>query len=166
MKIVKLADVAIEWLEQWAIVIAASAILLIAIVVGYGTISRYVFHSPVSWTNEISQYMAALATALALAYTQRVKGHIAVGLVESLLSPKARGILTLVLYPIYLALVVFLTMSAVRLARLCIIEWRFSSTMLETPLIIPQSFIVIGFSLLCLQVMADLGKAIRTVIYD
>jgi len=129
------------------------------VLVVYETLARYLFRAPVDWAIEIPTFMLTWVTAFALAYTQKVRGHIAVGIVEERLSPKRRGKLSAVLFPVYFTVVVFLTWAAFRLAWVSLTEWRLSQVM-RIPLVIPHSFIFIGFVLLCLQLTVDLVQAI------
>ena len=133
-----------------------------AVLTCYETIARYAFRAPVIWAIEVPEFLLTIGTAMALAYTQEVRGHISIGLIESRLPLRPRNILTIVLYPLYLGIVIFLTWSVFRLTITSIVEGR-ASTTLEIPLVIPLSFIVIGIGILCLQVIVDIAKAIDTI---
>ena len=139
--------------------IAVSALFVMVMLTVFETLARYLFNAPVIWAIEIPEYTLTFATAGALAYTQKVRGHIAVGLVEARLRPSRRGKLSAVLYPVYLAVVLFITWAAFRLMWKSLIEWRLSDTM-EVPLFIPYLMIFIGFAVLSLAVMVDLARAI------
>lgn len=164
MRALRLVTRVIDRLDWAGVAIAGVALLLMAVLTGYETLARYLFRAPVSWAIEIPQYLLTLGTALALAYTQQVRGHISVGFIESRLPPVGKNILTVALYPIYFALVIFLTWAALRMARISLVESRYSTT-LHLPLAIPQLFIVIGAIMLCLQVLVDMGRAIGALIH-
>jgi TRAP-type C4-dicarboxylate transport system permease small subunit len=126
------------------------------------TMSRYVFRAPFSWAIELPSYAMTFCTALALAFTQQVRGHIAVEVLEEYLPAHAKAKLGLFLYPTYLAVVLFVTAASFRLMRTSFTEWRLTEV-LELPLFIPHSFIFFGFVGLCLQLFLDLGQTISEV---
>jgi len=124
-----------------------------------GAVSRYLFRAPLSWAMELPSYSLTLCSALALAYTQKVRGHIAVDFIEEQLSRKARAWLHVLLYPVYLAVVLFVTAAALRLRIVALIEGRVSDV-LRFPLFILHLFIFVGFLLYCLQLILDFQHAI------
>jgi TRAP-type C4-dicarboxylate transport system permease small subunit len=139
--------------------IAAASLFLMVIMTVLGAVSRYLFGAPLSWAMELPSYSLALCTALALAYTQKVRGHIAVDFMEGHLSGRGRAWLHVLLYPVYFAVVLFVTAAAFRLMRAALIEGRFSDV-LRFPLFVLHVFIFVGFLLYCLQLILDFRLAI------
>lgn len=164
MKVLRQVVRVVHRLDWLGVGLAGSAILVMAVLTGYETLARYVFRAPVAWAIEIPEYLLTLGTALALAYTQQVRGHISVGFIESRLTPAGRSILTVALYPVYFAVVVFMCLAALRMVRLSLAEGRFSTT-LHLPLVVPQLFIIIGAIVLGLQVAVDTGQAIGALLH-
>ena len=152
----------IDRTENIFIWLAATIIFLMIVFIVIETLSRYLFRAPITEAIELAEYTLAFATALALAFTQKVRGHVAVGFLETKLSPRARGKVSAVFLPVYLAVVVFITWAAFRLMYLSITEWRLSWTM-KVPMFIPESIIFIGFVLLGLQVTVDMFRAFSAV---
>jgi len=133
---------------------------LMVIFIVIETLSRYLARAPIVEAIELSEYALTWCTALALAFTQKIRGHIAVGFLEMRLSPRARGRVSAVLYPIYLAVVVFITWAIFRLMRVHLVE-GVSSDVMHMPFFVPDLFLFIGFTLLCLQLIVDASKAIN-----
>lgn len=69
-------------------VVLATMMFLTAADVG----GRYLFNSPLKGAYEITQSMMVLLVFCALAYTASIKGHVAVDLVASRLSPRLRAV--------------------------------------------------------------------------
>lgn len=149
-------------LEQAGLIIAAVAMFIIVILTVCETLARYLFRSPVSWAIEMPSYTMTLCTAFALAYTQKVRGHIAVGLIDEHLSPINRGRLSVCLYPIYITVVLFITSATFRLMWISFVEWRLSDV-LKLPLFLPQLVIFAGFVLFSLQLIMEFTEAISAV---
>lgn len=149
----------VERLTSLGVGMAAAALFLMVIMTVLGAVSRYLFRAPISWAMELPSYSLTLCTALALAYTQRVRGHIAVDFIEEHMSRKARAWLHVLLYPVYLAVVLFVTAAAFRLMRVALIEGRFSDV-LRFPLFILHLFIFVGFLLYSLQLILDFRLAV------
>ncbi|MFO7706967.1 MAG: TRAP transporter small permease [Desulfobacterales bacterium] len=56
-------------------------------------VGRSFFNKPIPGTFELSEYMLAVIVLLGAAYTQQVKGHVAVGFFTERCSPRARAAL-------------------------------------------------------------------------
>lgn len=153
---------ALHSVNWWCSLFGGGALFLMAILACYQVFLRYVFKAPVSWAIEVPEYLMLVGAAMALAFTQEVRGHIAVGFIESRLSARQREILTLALYPIFLGVVIFLSWSVFRLTISSVIEGR-ATRELQLPLVIPMSFLFIGAAMFSLQVIVDVIKLVSTI---
>jgi TRAP-type C4-dicarboxylate transport system permease small subunit len=149
-------------LNSIGVTLAAIGMFAMVVMIVCETLSRYLFRAPFSWAIELPSYAMTFSTALALAFTQEVRGHIAVEVVEEFFSDRAKAKLGLFLYPTYLAVVLFITAASFRLMKTSFTEWRLTEVM-RFPLFIPHSFIFCGFVVLCLQLLLDLGQTISKV---
>ncbi len=152
----------IDRAEHVSIMLTGSVMFLMMSLTVYETLARYAFRAPVEWAIEVPGYTLTLCTAFALAFTQKVRGHIAVGFLEARLSTKSKGRLGTFLLPIYLGIILFITCGVFRLLQLSLSEWLFSNVM-HVPLFIPNVIMFIGFILLDLQVIVDLAHAVSAV---
>lgn len=162
MRISKPMQGIIDRLNWFGIGAAAAGLLVMAGLVVYETLVRYLFKSPVSWAIELPEYTLTWCSAFALSYTQRVKGHIHLDFIESQISSKGRNILNLFIYPIYFGVVAFVSWGLFQLAWHSLVEWQ-TSIVIKFPLFIPQFILVIGFVSLCFQVIMDLVQTIDGV---
>jgi TRAP-type C4-dicarboxylate transport system permease small subunit len=123
--------------------LAAVALAGIAVIILAGTLGRLV-GIVVPSANELSGYLMAAATFLALAPTLRAGGHIRVSLVIGSLPDGARRAAEILCLSIGAALVAYFAWWAVDLA---VTSWDFgdvSPGLLPVPLWIPQAFMAFG----------------------
>lgn len=117
---------------------------------------RYVLHSPILGTVEVSEQILVFVVYLGIAYTQQIDGHIRIEVVTELLSPRVRHILRI--FALLVALGVF-----------ALITWRSGMTFWEAWLIkevrwgalpLPtwpvKGIVPVGSFILCLQFITDI----------
>ncbi len=160
MKILKAVANGIDRSERFCAILAGAGLFTMTILTVYETLARYAFRAPPEWAIEVPGFAAIWATALALAFTQKVRGHIAVGAFISRLSNKNRGKFSILLMTFYFGTVMFVTWAVFRVLQIYILEWRLSIVM-KAPMFIPALVIFIGFILLDLQVILDLVQAVK-----
>lgn len=136
-----------------AAAIAGLAVLVTAFIICYEIIARSVFHSPTVWVMEISTYLLILAGFFGMAYTMRTNGHICVDFLYSRFSKNVRrglDILTslLSLFAIYVCMT-----ESTNYMLMSLNMGVVSPSLLRVPLWIPQTFMVIGFVLLFLEII-------------
>lgn len=70
---------------------AVSCLLLVALLISVmlQVISRYVFHSPLSWTDEVSRFLLVWLTFIAAAYVMSERLHVTVDLLMARLNIRA-----------------------------------------------------------------------------
>jgi TRAP-type C4-dicarboxylate transport system permease small subunit len=149
-----------EFIVKVAVVIAQ--VSLASLLIFVETLARYLFDRPIAWMIEVPCFLQSIATAMALAYTQKVRGHIAVGIVESQLKdPKKLAAFSALLLPIYIVIVAFITGGVFEMFKTTVLEHR-TSIGLQLPLIIPHAFMLVGFVMYLLQLIIDLYEEIFT----
>lgn len=149
-------DRILGYITFFAAAIAGLAILLTAFMICYEIIARSIFHSPTVWVMEISTYLLVLAGFFGMAYTMRKNGHICVDFLFSRF-PKAlqRGLDVLTSILALFVMYVCMTESTnyMLMSRAMGVV---SPSLLRVPMWIPQTFMVIGFVLLFLEMVNHL----------
>lgn len=117
---------------------------------------RFVLRQSTIWQTEAVIYMMIAVTTVGLAYVQRLRGHVNVDLIPSLLPGPARRILAYLVLMMTIVLMMTLTFYAFEgwheaYRR----NWR-SSTVWGPRLWIPLLALPVGFGLYTLQLIADL----------
>jgi len=106
-------DKAVTWLGKGA----SSLVPLLALVVFFGTIARYVFNAPPIWTYDTALFLFGYVAALGGAYAQKRRHHINVDIFYTRVSPKVKIIFDLISYSLgifFLIIVVYLCITKFR----------------------------------------------------
>jgi TRAP-type C4-dicarboxylate transport system permease small subunit len=132
--------------------IAAYTIMLMSLLILYDVIMRYGFNKATYYATEMSGYMVVAVVFLGCALTFREERHVSVGIIRMRLPPRLQ--LWLELITLVLSLVVFavVTWQGSSMVLKSIIRKSASSSILGTPLFIPQIVIPVGAALLTLEI--------------
>lgn len=142
-------------------VVASFMILASVIITCQMIFIRAVLGKSTIWQTEAVIYLMIGATLIGLAYVQKLKGHVGVDLVPSLLGVHARRILaicTLVVTGIMIIVMLYYAYDMWHFAWKR--GWK-SETVWAVPLWIPYLSVPLGFGLFLLQLAADLWMVIR-----
>lgn len=145
----------------WAFIALGAAITVImALSITYSVVLRYVLNTPQVWTDELSGYLLVALVMFGLGETVRRGDHINVDLFTSRLGPRGQ-----VLARVW-GLVAMIAVASVLLVR----SWDMvafshmvgllSDGYLSIPIWIPQSSLLIGFSLM---ILASVNQMLRIV---
>lgn len=122
-------------------------------------LTRYLLQSPLSLAEELGGYMLVAITFMGLAYTWKEKGHVRVELLISRFPEKARQRIRFIT-------LIAATIFTIPLIKACydllldsILFSSRSGGWLRTPLVYPQTILIIGSVLLFLQLLAEIIKA-------
>lgn len=98
-------DTVVMWFGKGASVMVP----ILAFVVFFGTIARYVFDAPPIWTFDTALFLFGYIAALGGAYAQQKRAHINVDIFYLRVSPKVKAIFDLISYSlgVFFLLVVF-----------------------------------------------------------
>lgn len=139
---------ALSRLLFWA---AAVAIVAMTVSVTYEVISRYAVGRPTIWVTEVSSYLLVGVAFLGAAWTLREDGHIRMELLGEAGGPRGRRLSDLAMFVVAGAVAAALFWSGWKMTLSSHeFGWR-SSSLLATPLWIPQALIPLGAASLFLQ---------------
>jgi len=135
--------------------------LAMMILISWDVIARYVFDSPLLFSDEVSGYLLVYICFFGAAGTMKQKRHINVDIFVNRMKTQNRKRLELVTSFIALGfLLVFLWHSYVMVYRSYVRGVRMPSVLL-TPIWIPQSLLLIGTFFLVLQFIVEIKKSIK-----
>ncbi|TET90768.1 MAG: TRAP transporter small permease [Desulfobacteraceae bacterium] len=123
-------------------------------------LTRYILQSPLSIAEEYGGYILVAITFLGLGYTWKERGHVRVEWVINVLSPKARSWLRLITLIMATAFALIMIKASYDLVSYSYLFGTRSGSWLRTPLIWPQTVLIIGAVLLFIQLIAELIRAV------
>lgn len=142
-------------------VIASFMILAAVLITCQMIFIRAVLGKSTIWQTEAVIYLMIAATLLGLAYVQKLKGHVGVDLVPTLLGPKGRRLLSIFTLVLTGAMIVLMFYYAYDMWHFAWKRGWKSETIWAVPLWIPYLSVPLGFGLFLLQLAADLWMVIR-----
>lgn len=149
----KLTDIASGYLP-------AITVFVLMVMVLVEVITRYVMRSPLSIADELGGYMLVGITFVGLGYTWKERGHVSVELVTNLLSPQLRQKLRFITLLIATIFCYPLIAGSYELLQDSLLFGSRSGSWMRTPLLYPQSLLLVGSILLLLQLLAEIIKAL------
>ena len=139
-----------------------SVIILLAvlvIVVFAQVLGRYVFHSSIFWSEELSRYVTVWATMLCSSVCLRRGAHMGIRFVHDLLPELLRKYTSLMVYS---AIMIFLMIVFANGIKLVDKTWAQLSPTLLMPMGIAYLSVPVGAALMMVQNLALLEKIWRT----
>jgi TRAP-type mannitol/chloroaromatic compound transport system permease small subunit len=99
----------IDKIVMWTGKAASYMMPILAFIVVYEVIARYIFDAPTIWAYDLSLFLFGYIAALGGAYAQQKKAHINVDILYLTVSPKVRNIFNLISYSlgIFFLMVIF-----------------------------------------------------------
>lgn len=120
-------------------------------------VSRAIFNKPIPGSLELSQYMLSVLVLLGAAYTQQVKGHVAVQFLTSRLSLRGQRLCQVVTSGFALFIITIMAWQGLVIG----LEEKAVSDMLRIPQAPFRVFVAVGGALLWLELLVDLVAALR-----
>ena len=147
--------------SKLAAAVGAGVVVLMMLVVSYSVVNRYILNTPITWTDELSGYLVVALVMLGAADALRRGDHISVDLITARLAKRGNQ-----LVEIWSCIVVLVFSSALLISSKKTIEYSVnfeivSEGYLEVPMWIPQSFLILGGSLVFLVALAKLTRAVN-----
>ncbi|MEN8197383.1 MAG: TRAP transporter small permease [Pseudomonadota bacterium] len=143
----------------WAFVFLGSAITIVmALSITYSVILRYVLNTPQVWTDELMGYLMVALVMFGLGETVRQGDHINVDLVTSRLGPRGQGLARIWGLAAMIVLAAVLLVRSWDMVAFSHMVGLLSDGYLAMPIWIPQSSLLIGFSLM---ILASVNQLLR-----
>jgi len=135
------------------VIVSSVALVIAALVLTYGVVTRYFLHFNTDWQDEMSVFLIVGSIFMSSAAVQARRGHVAIEAVAALLSDNAnRWRLFFVDIATFVFCAYFSWKSALLLEE-AIVENFHSSSTWQPPLWIPYSLMTAGMTLLSIQVL-------------
>jgi C4-dicarboxylate transporter DctQ subunit len=143
-------DRVLERISNFFAVLSGVLILLMSFTASYGVIRRYFFKSPEPYSYELSTIFLLWTFVLALAYLEKLDGHLRVDFFVVLLPKKLRLFLLNVIGPLFgLIFCAVLTWEGWRAAVYSLEIGETSMSVWAVPLFPVKIVIPLGYGLLC-----------------
>ena len=149
----KIVDVLSGELPAWTIFVLMVMVLC-------EVVARYMLNAPLSIADEYGGYMLVMITFVGLGYTWKERGHVSVEFVTNNLPPRIKiwvRLVTLILATVFCWP---LLASSYDLIQSSLLFNSKSESWLRTPLVYPQSMLLVGSVLLFLQLVVEIIKEI------
>jgi TRAP-type C4-dicarboxylate transport system permease small subunit len=154
----------INLLEKWCTFAASGAFVVMLIIIAAGTISRYFLARPLVFVDEYSGYLLVVMGFLAMVSAFKRDLHITVDIVTKVLPEKLRAWLDIGAHCIGIFIAAVLFWLSLTFCYENYATHTLSSTIMETPLWIPQFFIPLGWMVFILFVAMRIGKNVRSIL--
>lgn len=113
------------------------------------------------WQTEAVIYLMIAATMIGLAYVQKLKGHVGVDLIPTMLGPRGRRVMAIFTLTVTALMMIMMLYYAYDMWHFAWKRGWKSETIWAVPLWIPYLALPLGFGLFLLQLAADLWVVIR-----
>lgn len=151
----------VEWLSQkiqkvsmFLGYFSGVLVLLMVASIVYDVVMRHIFNNPTIWADELSCYLLVGITFLGAAYTLVIDGHIRVETIVEKFPHKVREWVGFIADIIGFGFLIIFGWYAFGLAWDSYFDVNLASTLLRTPLFIPQLSLALGLVWLCFQMLA------------
>jgi len=151
----------VDWMADISVRAGEILVVLIAAMMFYEVVARYLFLSPTGWTQDVAVTAQVWFTYMGMAYVLRKRELIRITAVLVKLGPNARKVLEGFSLTVICAFCVIATVYGSDTVLDSIRLGRRQPTMLEMPNWISELPVVIGFFLLGLQSLAELIRLPR-----
>ena len=137
--------------------VGACFLIPLMIMTAADVVGRDILNHPIPGTVELSQYMLSVFILLGFAYTQQVRAHVTVSFFTSRLPYRAQLILKIVTT----LLILFVSCVVTWQGWVVGIEEKTVSDMLRIPQYPFRLLVALAASMLCLQLLTDLGDSLK-----
>ena len=148
-------------LSRVALGLAAASLLASLATIAYSVVRRYVFGTPVAWTDELVGYLLVASVMLAAADALFGGEHIAVDIVTERLGPRGKRIASLIGVGTVALTAILLLVEGIGTVGFSRMVGLRSNGSLAVPMWVPQLLVPIGALLLLLAAIASFVAAWR-----
>ncbi len=150
-----------ETMEKTLCTVGSIALGTMAVVLGVGIVSRYVFGYPIPGIYDIVQLLLVWVVFLSLSFTQKEERHIRVEIILRLLSNRSRLYLDLVAMGFGCLLCVVMSFQAAKLAWSSLSVLEYWPGLLRVPIYPSKIALFLGVFALSIRFLLELMKTIR-----
>jgi TRAP-type transport system small permease protein len=151
----------ITFFSKLGLELAGYALILMTLLVALNTAFRVLpFVKALNFVEEYSGYFFVAISFLGLADTLRKGAHVRVTLIITKLRPKIRAAVDIITSFVGLIIIMILTYHALFFFLDTVISGERAQSVTETPLWIPQLFLIPGYVFLILELLLHLSKAV------
>lgn len=148
----------IDMINEWTGRIFAYFLPVLALVVFYEVMSRYVFGKPTSWAHDISSFLLIALTMGGFGYAILHKAHVNMDLLYTRFSIRVRAILDIISFPLFLVFVGVLFWKGIGFAWNAIDNLEVTTSPFRGPIYMVKPLLPIGALLGLLQGLAELAR--------
>jgi TRAP-type C4-dicarboxylate transport system permease small subunit len=130
-------------------------IVVTSIIICYGVVMRYYFLSSIGWMLEMSIFLLIIATFMSAGYTQLLRGHVTIEVLEHILSSRANKWRYLIGDALSLVFCTFVAWNAWEFFHEAFEDGRVTNSTWGPKLWVPYSFMAIGMTALSLQLLVQ-----------
>jgi len=151
----------------WLCAAVAAVLVLVGLAVtAYSIVLRYVFGTPVTWTDELAGYLVVGVVMFGAAEALRRNDHIGVDILTSRVGNTVRRLLDLWAMLLVIIVAVAIVMGATRMVGYSYGFGVYSEGYLEMPMWMPQSVFLVGAALLAViavcRIISIVGRSSRS----
>jgi TRAP-type C4-dicarboxylate transport system permease small subunit len=157
-----LADRVMSYVNQAIVLFSSIALVLASFVLTYSVASRYFFHFSTDWQDELSVFLIVGAVFMSSAAVQAQRGHVGIEAIVGLLSPRVNHFRQIAVDIASLLFCGFFAWKSWILLEEAWIENHHSGSTWGPPLWIPYSLMMIGMTLLSVQLLLQVIAQIRS----
>jgi len=157
---------AIDAINKWIGTVLGYLAVLMAFLITYEVVARYIFNAPTIWSMEINQYLFCAVSLLGGGYCLLTEGHVRVDLFYPKFKPKTQAIVEMVTYPLALAFCAILVFMGGSEFWHELVTKNTSGTVLDFPMWPVWLTVPLGGLLLGLQILARYLRHINTFLTD
>lgn len=154
----------VDSLSEWTGKAVSFFLFLLAVVVGYEVVTRYLFKSPTHWVHEASAMLFGTFVIIGGAYTALKDGHVNMDLVYKAFNPRIRALLDLLTFFVTLAFLGALLWKGGITAWKSVKMLEHASTQWGPPLFPFRIMLPLGALLLLLQLVVKFIRDVRILI--
>lgn len=152
-----------QWFSQlvrlfntWMGYLSAILIVICTGALTYEVIVRYFFNAPTSWSLEFNIFMLIASTFLAAAFTQIKRGHVGIGLLDTIMSERWNRRRFLCADLVSLALCAFISFYTWKFFYMVWDQGWVTESPWAPKLWIPYFFMAFGLTSLCIQYVVQI----------
>jgi TRAP-type mannitol/chloroaromatic compound transport system permease small subunit len=138
--------------------------LLMAFLITFEVVFRYIFNAPTMWSMEVNQYLFCAITLLGGGYCLLKDGHVRVDLFYPKFSPKTMAIVDMCTFPLALIFCAILVWMGGSEFWAALVEHKRSDTVMAFPLWPVWLTVPLGGFLLVMQIVARYLRHVHTLV--